>query len=47
MTPDELADLLDRERQVRPWERVDDVSALTLADRLDYDDEHRLFRGPF
>lgn len=47
MTPEELAELLDGERQVRPWRRVEDVTSLTVADRLDYDDEGRRFRGLF
>lgn len=45
MTPEELAELLDGERQVRPWRRVEDLTTLTVADRVDYDDEDRRFRG--
>lgn len=47
MTPEDLAELLDRERQVLPWRRVEDLTTLTVADRLDYDDEDHRLRGPF
>lgn len=42
MSPDELAELLDRERDPR---RVRSVTDLTVADRLDWDDDRRFGRS--
>lgn len=44
MTPDELAELVDHERGFRGHRPVHDLNELTLADRLD-DDEDRLLGG--
>lgn len=51
VTPEDLGELLERERSTSDLLRVDDdggveaVMDLTLADRVDVDDERGLLRG--
>ena len=46
MTPDDIADLLERSRQPRDGYRIADVNELTVADRLDWDEERLFGRSP-
>jgi len=46
MNPDDLADLLEQSRQPREGYRIADVGELTVADRLDWDEDSLFGRSP-